>query len=83
MSHPTGFDVEGGDYEPVRNPYGIAGVRAGIDVDGNVVLGAGEFSYGPGNVVPGYEDALPADGGIYRGTAPPSNLHIGVGRQSP
>ncbi|MFD0926564.1 hypothetical protein [Williamsia deligens] len=33
---------------------------------------AGEFSWGPGNVPPGCEDAPIRGGGAYRGTTPPA-----------
>lgn len=32
--------------------------------------GPGEFSWGPGLTSPGLSDALPADGGRYRGKSP-------------
>jgi hypothetical protein len=42
--------------------------------------GAGEFSYGPGLDVPGYENALPRDGGRYRATVPATPEKISVSR---
>jgi hypothetical protein len=33
-----------------------------------------EFSWGPGPVAPGKEDAPPSQGGIYRGKCPPVEL---------
>jgi hypothetical protein len=39
---------------------------------------AGEFSYGPGLDVPGYEDKPPSEGGRYRGTTPPCQRSIGT-----
>lgn len=38
---------------------------------GEKALGAGEYSWGPGLVPSGLEDAPPSRGGIYRGTTPP------------
>lgn len=43
-------------------------------------VGAGEFSWGPGLDVPGYEDAPPSQGGRYKGTAPLAQPVIGVVR---
>lgn len=40
--------------------------------------GAGEFSWGAGLDVPGYEDAPPAQGGRYKGKTPPAAPVIGV-----
>jgi hypothetical protein len=49
--------------------------------------GPSEFSWGPGLVPPGKENAPPSDGGVYRGTCPPVELtpspHLSVrARQS-
>ena len=43
--------------------------------------GAGEFSYGPGLDVPGYEDKPPSEDGRYKGNAPPAQEIIGVWKQ--
>jgi hypothetical protein len=43
--------------------------------------GAGEFSYGAGLDVPGYEDKPPAEGGRYKGQVPPCAKVIGVGNR--
>ena len=45
-------------------------------------VGAGEFSYGPGLDVPGYENKPPSEGGHYKGTSPPAEPKVTVGRAS-
>ena len=40
--------------------------------------GAGEFSYGAGLDVPGYEDKTPAEGGRYKGKSPPCEKILGA-----
>lgn len=40
--------------------------------------GAGEFSYGAGLDVPGYEDTPPCQGGRYKGQSPTCARVIGV-----
>ncbi len=40
--------------------------------------GESEFSWGPGLAPPGFENAPPADGGRYRGMAPPVDMSLAV-----
>lgn len=40
--------------------------------------GESEFSWGPGEAPPGLEDALPSQGGRYRGMAPPVDMSPAV-----
>ena len=44
-------------------------------------VGAGEFSYGAGLDVPGYEDKPPSEDGRYKGKAPPAQEIVGVWKQ--
>lgn len=67
--HPTGFEFFG-DAGISRNPYGVAGDRASVDV--------GEFDWGAGLTPPGLEDAPPSEGGRYHGTTPPGAPQIRV-----
>jgi hypothetical protein len=40
--------------------------------------GPSEFAWGPGLTMPGLENASPAEGGMYKGTTPPSHVQICV-----
>lgn len=42
---------------------------------------ASEFSWGPGLVPKGLENAAPEDGGTYKGLTPACDPHIGVSRR--
>jgi hypothetical protein len=43
--------------------------------------GASEFSWGDGLVPRGLENAPPSEGGMYKGTSPPSDPQVGVSRR--
>lgn len=45
------------------------------DIDARFAQGS-EFSHGPGLVAPGFENAIPVDGGRYRGRTPPTELRV-------
>ena len=56
---------------------GVAGQRMAQD------NGAGEYSYGAGLDVPGFEGKPPAEGGRYVGTSPPCERIVGIERDIP
>ncbi len=74
--HPTGEDISGLSTGPLsRNPFGIAGDRAGISGP-NDACGAGEYSWGSG-LTP-FPNDPPSQGGMYRATSPeqPENVRV-------
>lgn len=65
---PTGFTA-GPNIDPL---IGSAELLEGDDVS--------EYSWGPGIVPAGYEDALPIEGGRYHGRAPEPDLNVRIAR---
>ncbi|WP_396913196.1 hypothetical protein [Mycolicibacterium sp.] len=55
------------------------GIRRPLDID-QLDSEASEFSWGRGLEPQGREDAPPTQGGMYRGTTPAPDVHIGVSR---